>query len=123
MPGEGSFPMIPQTIDFVVAPGTNASVPWIAECCAPNAVSITNRCYVWCQIPDSRLHRDESSGKWSSDIGNCLVERGRPLNESNILWTHVIKAGSGAAGRQGGMPMGVMAWGVVGLALAAALGL
>ncbi|KAK3307656.1 uncharacterized protein B0T15DRAFT_493121 [Chaetomium strumarium] len=100
---------VPKDINYVLVPGTNVSAPWMVECCTPNPVSLIAGCYVWCEIPASRVFAGKD-GKLDTDIDSCMRAKGRAVNESSITAYHVVNGaayGRVAAARMGMKGLGV----------------
>lgn len=41
---------VPDNVTYSIIPGTNASAPWMVNCCAPNPMHIVHTCWLWCEI-------------------------------------------------------------------------
>jgi hypothetical protein len=62
---------IPQNINVVSTPGNDTAYPPMAACCAPNLVQIVDRCYLWCEIPESYLNGTDKDGA-AAAFSTCL---------------------------------------------------
>ncbi|KAK4152740.1 hypothetical protein C8A00DRAFT_44226 [Chaetomidium leptoderma] len=83
---------IPQDINVMVIPGTDTSNPPMVTCCAPNRVQIIDRCWLWCELPQSYLNgstQEDARGATST----CLRINGRNSNESKITGWQFNTAG------------------------------
>jgi hypothetical protein len=116
LPDPAIFP-IPRDINFALAPLTNASEPWMIGCCSPNPVSVINKCYMWCEIPESRVYKTD--GQTKSDFSECFNYNAR--TSSNVSTALYVKATMSTGGKRGlsvkGMAWGLMAVGMVGFTL------
>jgi hypothetical protein len=111
------FPMIPDNIYYMLAPvAKSLSASWMEACCTESPVNRVNDCYVWCELPESFM-KDKDDSTLLDNFNTCLREHNRPTDESSIL---IFGTPTNIAGGWGGL--GVMGWGVVGLALVGVLG-
>jgi hypothetical protein len=112
---------VPKDINYVLAPGHNVSARWMVDCCKPNPVSLIAGCYVWCEIPDSRVYRGDD-GKLDTDIDSCMDTKGRSINESSITAYNLVN-GAGC-GRVAAAKVGMMkGLGIMGLLISVWIGI
>jgi hypothetical protein len=88
---------IPQNINVVVAPGSNASFPPMVSCCQPNPVHVVDNCTLWCEIPKSYFDNKASQDDVGSKLSSCL--RG---NAANSTWPKITGLQFNAGARPGG---------------------
>ncbi|KAK4448421.1 hypothetical protein QBC34DRAFT_407403 [Podospora aff. communis PSN243] len=104
--GPDTFPasaeaLVPKDLNYVILPGNDSTAPWITECCAPNPVNQLGGCYLWCEIPDSRITTNSQTGKKDHDMNDCMRLAGRPNNESRITGTHFANGSASQVGVKG----------------------
>jgi len=77
---------------------TNDTEKRMNDCCRPNPVSIVNKCYAWCEIPEFRVFT-MSDGRVDTDFSDCYLRHPeRDKNITSIMQIH-LKINSG--GRNG----------------------
>ncbi|KIH89440.1 hypothetical protein SPBR_07997 [Sporothrix brasiliensis 5110] len=74
---------IPHNLTYAVIPGTNASDPWMVDCCHPSPVHVVNTCWEWCQL--NGTNEDDVS----SDFNACMITSKRNLSQSNGVLIHM----------------------------------
>ena len=89
-PGNASIPSIeslpvPQDINVMVIPGSNASYPPMRACCQPNKVAVVNDCWLWCEVPKSYFERDASQQQVQDATSGCLRAYGRNGTAPEII--------------------------------------
>ncbi|KAK0652704.1 hypothetical protein B0T16DRAFT_104667 [Cercophora newfieldiana] len=85
--------LIPGNLNIALIAGQNASVPWMAQCCAPNRVETIKGCYLWCEIPPKHIHVLEDKSL-VSDFNDCVMEKSlRGINESVVASLRLLNAG------------------------------
>ncbi|KAJ4424637.1 hypothetical protein N0V82_000769 [Gnomoniopsis sp. IMI 355080] len=94
---------IPNNVTYTVIPGSNASDPWMVNCCAPNPVHLVDDCWEWCEITSDMASfnvksPDDNPDQVNAVFSTCLLSNNRPLNVSNGLETHAKS--SAANGRR-----------------------
>ncbi|KAF4833657.1 hypothetical protein CGCTS75_v003780 [Colletotrichum tropicale] len=67
---------------YAVIPGHNVSDPWMVNCCHPNPVNLVNKCWEWCQVPDT-IKQDRSESEILSVFSSCLRAEGKNASLSN----------------------------------------
>lgn len=67
---------IPQNINVMVVPGSNASFPPMVTCCQPNPVQVVNNCSLWCELPKSYFEKGASHQDVQDQTSNCLRVNG-----------------------------------------------
>ncbi|KAB5582836.1 hypothetical protein GE09DRAFT_1211457 [Coniochaeta sp. 2T2.1] len=71
---------VPQNINLIIVPGSDATYPSMVSCCQPNKVEIVTRCWLWCEIPKSVFNgTDEKGAQYLTKI--CLKNHGRESND------------------------------------------
>lgn len=78
-------------------------------------VNRINDCYVWCEVSEMAVQEAKDHSTLMDDFNTCLREHNTPSDESRILSFGTPTNNAPAAAGRGGL--GVMGWGVVGLAL------
>lgn len=113
---------------YAVVPGPNTSVPWMTNCCYPNAVHMERDYCLWCKLPLAGEENEEpanASVHWppaeatllelNNYLGSCLAVNGRDINESRIFIIQASGAAAGTAPFSGVAMMALLAAVFVGL--------
>ncbi|KAB5586294.1 hypothetical protein GE09DRAFT_1049259 [Coniochaeta sp. 2T2.1] len=95
LPDVKSLP-IPQNINVMVAPGSDASFPPMVTCCQPNPVQVVDHCTLWCELPKSYFDKGESRGDVDNKAASCLR-----LHGGNTTWPKISGFQLNAGGRTG----------------------
>jgi hypothetical protein len=73
IPAISSLP-VPQDINVMVRPGSNASNHAMGMCCAPNPVHVTSGCpYLWCEVPRRYFNGSASHDAVAGQMSDCLI--------------------------------------------------
>jgi hypothetical protein len=88
-----NLPEIPKNVTAVVIPGTNASDPWMVNCCKPYPDHIVEKCWEWCEI-DPGIVKNTTGGLILDKFSSCLDMEHRNLNTSNGVMLRPASGGS-----------------------------
>ncbi|KAK3293744.1 uncharacterized protein B0H64DRAFT_376610 [Chaetomium fimeti] len=82
--------LIPHGIPLIIVPGNDTEARYMTECCEPNEVNLVIDCYMWCKIPD-RYIKDGESPAFNTDMQQCILDNGYPVNDTSNLQTRSAK--------------------------------
>lgn len=68
---------IPQNINVMVVPGSDASYPPMVTCCQPNRVQVVNNCSLWCEVPKSYFDNGANHQDVTDATSACLRRNAR----------------------------------------------
>lgn len=67
----------------------------MVKCCAPNSVSLVDGCWVWCELPKTRITTLPNSKK-TTDFATCLKTSGWDRDGPSGVLFELNAASSGA---------------------------